>query len=402
MATDTSGVEFNLYRDGALINSSPITGISNYIDSSGTSESLYYLETMIAGVDTSISTPVKVWNDGYLTIPTQTPAGYSLNDASMADLDGDGELEIVVKLEGASRDNSQSGYTDPVFLHAYRLNGEFLWSIDLGVNIRAGAHYTQFLVHDLNGDGKAEVACKTAPGTKDGTGTFLSTGPAANDDDSQDYRNSSGYILSGPEYLTVFEGISGTEISTVDYLPPRHPSTQSPSGAQINAIWGDNYGNRVDRFLAGVAYFEETASLVMCRGYYTRTALTAYDFDGDTLSVRWTFDTYGNSSLSDYTGQGAHSLSIGDADGDGKDEIMYGAMAIDDDGSPMYSTTFGHGDATHFSDLIPSNPGLEFFMPHESAGSTHNGITNPVLHVRDAATGNILWEIPGSGDIGRG
>jgi rhamnogalacturonan endolyase len=402
LATDSPGVSFNLYRDGSLVNNSVITGVSHYQDSSGTAESLYYLETIHSGGDSEISTPVSVWEDTYLTVPTQTPAGYSINDASVADLDGDGELEVVVKMEGATRDNSQSGVTDPVYLHAYRLNGEFLWSINLGINIRGGAHYTQFMVYDLDGDGKAEVACKTAPGTTDGRGTLLGTGPAANDDDAADYRNGNGYILSGPEYVTVFEGISGAEISTVDYLPPRHPSTLFPSGGQINSIWGDSYGNRVDRFLAGVAYFEATPSLVMCRGYYTRTALTAYDFDGDTLTVRWQFDTHDDPTLNEYRGQGAHSLSIGDADGDGKDEIMYGAMTVDDDGSPLNNTNFQHGDATHFSDLIPSRPGLEFFMPHESAGYTHGGVVNPALHVRDANTGEIIWQIPGTGDFGRG
>ncbi len=401
LVTDSVGVEFNLYRDGNMLNATPITDVSNYVDSTGTTESIYYLETVLAGSDTSISTPVTVWRDGYHSIPTQTPAGYTISDASTADLDGDGELEFVVEMVGSSRDNSQSGVTDPVELHAYRMNGELLWSINLGINIRAGEHYTQLMVYDLNSDGKAEVAVKTAPGTTDGLGNFLSKGPAANDDDAADYRNSGGYILSGPEYLTVFEGTTGKEISTVYYIPSRHPDTENPTSGQLNSIWGDGYGNRVDRFLAAVAYFDETPSLVMCRGYYTRTALTAYDFDGDSLVVRWMFDTYGDATLNAYRGQGAHSLSVGDADGDGKDEIMYGAMAVDDDGSPMYSTLYNHGDATHYSDLVPSNPGLEFYMPSETAGWVHDGVTNPAIHVRASGTGTILWEIPGEGDIGR-
>ncbi|MCF8359382.1 MAG: T9SS type A sorting domain-containing protein [Prolixibacteraceae bacterium] len=399
-ATDEATVTFNLYRDDVLVNEEPISGISNFVDEEGSTDNVYYLETVTDGETVQLSTPVTVWENQYLTLPLQTPDGYSPNDCSAADLDGDGVLEIIVKMEGSTRDNSQSGLTDPVYLHAYRMNGTMLWSINLGINIRGGAHYTQFMVYDLNNDGRAEVACKTAPGTTDGLGNFLSKGPAATDDDSKDYRKSNGYILSGPEYLTVFDGFTGEELSTVYYLPRRHPDTENPSGSQLKAVWGDDYGNRVDRFLASVAYFDDKPSLVMCRGYYTRTVLAAWDFNDGELENRWIFDT--DDGYTSYEGQGAHSIAVGDVDNDGKDEIMYGAMAIDDNGSPMYNTKFCHGDATHLGDLIPDHPGLEFFMPSESAGWTHDGVTNPGVHVRDAATGEIVWSKPLSdGDVGR-
>lgn len=398
-ANDSPETTFNLYRDNVLVNPEPITGISNYSDAEGDLNSIYYLETVPEGSISQFSTPVTVWEDQYLTINLQTPGGYTPNDCSVADLDGDGELEIIVKMEGSTRDNSQSGITDPVYLHAYKMNGELLWSINLGINIRGGAHYTQFMVYDLNDDGHAEVACKTAPGTVDGTGNFLSKGPAATDDDSKDYRNSSGYILSGPEYLTVFDGLTGGEITTVEYVPVR---------GSLNS-WGDTYGNRVDRFLACVAYFDNTPSLVMCRGYYRgssgttgRTVLAAWDFDGSSLSQRWVFSADMQGDYPEYTGQGAHSISVGDVDNDGMDEIMYGAMAIDHDGSPLYNTNFQHGDATHLGDLLPDRPGLEFFMPHEGAGYSHDGITNPGVSLRDAGTGEIIWSKSGSDDIGRG
>ena len=148
------------------------------------------------------------------------------------------DTDIVLKWDPSnSEDNASLGITDDVYLDGYKLNGTRLWRIDLGPNIRAGAHYTQFSVYDFDGDGKAEVACKTAPGTKDGQGNYLHTGPAANDDDSAVYRSASGYILTGPEYLTVFSGATGQELATIDYPVPR---------GVVND-WGDNYGNRVDR-----------------------------------------------------------------------------------------------------------------------------------------------------------
>jgi rhamnogalacturonan endolyase len=394
-ATDTAKVEFNLYRNDTLVNPVPIDGVSNYTDTGGTNTDIYHLETVTDDTLIRVSKPVTVWKQNYLTVPLQTPAGYAPNDASVADLDGDGELEIVVKMEGRTQDNANKGITDPVHLQAYKMNGTFLWSINLGINIRGGAHYTQFMVYDLDGDGRAEVACKTAPGTRDGSGAFLSDGPAAGDNDGADYRNSDGYILDGPEYLTVFDGLTGRECSTVGYIPRR-------SVPYALSTWGDTYGNRVDRFLACVAYFDTIPSLVMCRGYYDRTTLTAWDFKDQQLVQLWAFDTETDqANLKQYEGQGSHGISVGDVDHDGKDEIMYGAEAFDDDGTPLYNTRFGHGDASHMSDLIPDHPGLEFYMPHEGAGKTHDGITNPGISVRDAATGEILWSIPATGDIGR-
>lgn len=221
-----------------------------------------------------------------MDVPIQIPAGgttpdgvsytYSANDASVGDLDGDGEYEIVLKWDPSnSKDNSQSGYTGNVYLDAYKLNGTRLWRIDLGKNIRAGAHYTQFLVYDFNGDGKAEVVCKTADGTVDGVGVTIGNASA-------DYRNSSGYILTGPEYLSVFSGQTGKALTTIDYVPARGTVSS----------WGDNYGNRVDRFLAGVAYLDGVhPSIIMARGYYTRTVVVAFDWNGSALTRKWTFDS---------------------------------------------------------------------------------------------------------------
>jgi len=389
LGTEGSNVSFNVYRDGTKVNAMPITNSTNLQDASGTSSSKYTVRAVVSGTEQAASAAASVWGNNYLSVPLSVPAGgttpdgvaytYSANDASAGDLDGDGEYELIVKWDPSnSKDNSQSGYTGEVFIDAYKLNGTRLWRISLGKNIRAGAHYTQFMVYDLDGDGKAEVAMKMADGTKDGTGVVIG-------DASKDYRNSSGYVLSGPEFLTVFNGQTGKALSTVNYEPARGNVSD----------WGDNYGNRVDRFLAAVAYLDgERPSLVMARGYYTRTVLVAYNWRNGQLTKQWTFDsnTSGNSG---YAGQGNHNLSVADVDGDGKDEIVYGAMAVDDNGKGLYTTGLHHGDAMHLSDLDPDRPGLEVFQVHETP-------SNAGVEFRDAGTGQLIWGVKTTKDIGRG
>ncbi|MEC0129219.1 rhamnogalacturonan lyase [Paenibacillus pabuli] len=389
LGTEGSNVSFNVYRDGTKVNASPITNSTNLQDASGTSSSKYTVRAVLSGTEQAASAAANVWGNNDLTVPLSVPAGgttpdgvaytYSANDASAGDLDGDGEYELIVKWDPSnSKDNSQSGYTGEVFIDAYKLNGTRLWRISLGKNIRAGAHYTQFMVYDLDGDGKAEVAMKTADGTKDGTGVIIG-------DASKDYRNSSGYVLSGPEFLTIFNGQTGKTLSTVNYEPARGNVSD----------WGDNYGNRVDRFLAAIAYLDgERPSLVMARGYYTRTVLVAYNWRNGQLTKQWTFDS-NTSGHSGYAGQGNHNLSVADVDGDGKDEIVYGAMAVDDNGKGLYTTGLHHGDAMHLSDLDPDRAGLEVFQVHETA-------SNAGVEFRDARTGQLIWGIPTTKDIGRG
>jgi len=389
--TDPLNISFNIYRDGTKLNTTPITTSTNYTDNVAPTNGTYTIKPIIDGIEQAATKAVSVWGQNYLSVPLQIPPGgitpsgeaytYSANDASVGDLDGDGEYEIILKWDPSnSKDNSQSGYTGNVYIDAYKLNGTLLWRIDLGRNIRAGAHYTQFMVYDFDGDGFAEVAIKTADGTIDGTGKV--TGDA-----NADYRTSAGYVLSGPEFLTMFNGRTGAAMATKDYLPARGTV----------ASWGDNYGNRVDRFVNAVAYLDGARpSLIMGRGYYTRLVRAAWDWRDGKLTSRWVFDsnTSGNGA---YAGQGNHQMVIGDVDGDGKDEIFNGSSAINDNGAGLWSNKRGHGDAMHMSDMDPSIEGQEIWMCYEDEKS-YGGFG---LGLLDAKTGKLLWGVPSTGDIGR-
>jgi rhamnogalacturonan endolyase len=392
LGIDPDDIAFNLYRSTASgspvkVNAEPLKEATSLVDSAANPKEAvsYFVRAVHDGKESepsaSFTLPANSPPRPYLSIPLQTLPGNMPNDCSVGDLDGDGEYEIIVKQEMRGRDNSQAGTTGETKLEAYKLDGKFLWRINLGKNIREGAHYTQFMVYDFDGDGKAEVVCKTADGTIDGAGVPIG-------DYSADHRDPQGFILKGPEFLTVFDGMTGKALATTDYIPPR--------GGHGDA-WGDNRGNRVDRFLAAVAYLDGVRpSVIMCRGYYTRTVLAAWNWRDGKLSNVWTFDSDdGTPGNRDYRGQGNHNLRVGDVDGDGKDEIVYGACVIDDNGKGLYSTGLGHGDAIHLSDIDPDRPGLEVFDIHERPRHPNGA------EFRDAKTGALIWGKP-SPDVGRG
>ena len=387
LSSDPMDESFDVYRNGEKVNKYPIRNATFFQDIyKGTESVLYTVKAIQSKTESCYQLPSDA-PAGYLNIPLNrpengtTPAGqsyfYAPNDASIGDVDGDGEYEIILKWDPSNaHDNSHDGYTGEVYFDCYKLNGQHLWRINLGRNIRAGAHYTQFMVFDFDGDGKAEVVMKTADGTVDGKGKVIGDAQA-------DYRNEQGRILTGPEYLTVFNGLTGEAMQTIDYVPER--------GNLMD--WGDNRGNRSDRFLACVAYLDGIhPSVVMCRGYYTRTVLAAYDWNGKELKERWIFDS-NHPGCEDYAGQGNHNLRVGDVDGDGCDEIIYGSCAIDHNGKGLYTTKMGHGDAIHLTHFDPSRKGLQVWDCHENKrdGSTY----------RDAATGEILFQIKDSTDVGR-
>ena len=466
MEGDSKNTTFSLYKNGSLLVDS--LSVTNYTDPAGKSSDVYSVigttdnEAGVKPIDTA------VWSNYYQeftlnppapqTHPDGTVVGFTAGDMSLADLDADGQYELVVKWHPDDfKDNSQKGYTGYTFIDGYDINfatGEAtqLWRIDLGPNIRSGAHYTQFMVWDMNNDGIAEIACKTADASTTYTmkdGLLIETGyvgacnsssidPASTDNpyDYRDHKSSNktyGYVLKGPEYLTIFNGKTGEIIDTVAYTPER---------GTVNS-WGDNYGNRVDRFLACVAYLDgENPSMVFCRGYYTRVCLTAYQLIDGKLQIQWTYDSdtylyklrdefsancnetviknyqekynldFTDKSEEDinkmvvgrfwteinslYKAQGNHNISVADVDSDGKDEIIYGALVFDNDGLPLYSSGLGHGDAQQIGDFLPSRPGLELLNVHETKTVKYQ------VSLRDAMTGEILFGKFYGSDNGRG
>lgn len=398
LSSDPENTAFNIYRNGKKLAEVDAHTGTFYRDTyKGKKAVTYTVRPVVDGVETgnvegSYTLPAQA-PIGYINIPLDvpadgtTPAGqkytYTPNDASIGDVDGDGEYEIILKWDPSNaHDNAHDGYTGNVFFDCYRLTGERLWRIDMGRNVRAGAHYTQFMVYDFDGDGRAEIVMKTSDGTVDGQGKVIG-------DATADYREPGkpvkhqGRILTGNEYLTVFNGLTGAAMSTINYVPERGRLED----------WGDDRANRSDRFLAAVAYLDGIhPSVVMCRGYYTRTVLAAFDWDGKELKQRWVFDsnTPGNST---YAGQGNHNLRVADVDGDGCDEIIYGSCAIDNNGKGLHSTQMGHGDAIHLTKFSPDMKGFQVWDCHENKrdGSSF----------RDAATGEVLFQVKSPTDVGR-
>jgi hypothetical protein len=515
-ATGMAGPDFRVYRDGKRIGT--VTESTTYLDAGSPPGARYQVAAVVRGKEMPRSKAVESWTAAYHDLPLRKPADgvtptgesytYVANDVSVGDVDGDGQYEYVVKWDPSnSKDVSQVGYTGTVYIDTYRFDGTLLHRVDLGVNIRAGAHYTQFLVYDFDGDGRSELMLKTAPGTKvtgrDGKSRYVTmpwedvrAGYSHSDDyrlsaegyhrhlvemfqgwhrhpevvaghwpatleqafgiapryayplSEQDataladhfvdvyapsrsannkLRNFAGFIVDGPEYLTVFDGATGRELQTVRYKPGRQDD---------GLMWGDyampriEPANRVDRFLSGVAYLDgKRPSAVFTRGYYTRSTLVAYDWDGRRLKQRWYVDSgwvpmtnpfndspHGRNGTDPHYGtlttQGAHSLSVADVDGDGKHEIVYGSSTIDDDGSLRYDSKgvlppgsadpgavarLGHGDALHVTDIDPNRPGLEIHMVHEGAKWAPYGYA-----LRDASTGEVIYGGYTGVDTGRG
>ncbi len=437
LGTDDEAVVFDVLRDGEVI-AENLSTATCYVDTKGKSTNTYQVVTKLDGkvVETSASTTP--WAEPVMQVPLKRPAAgsdydYSPSDCSVGDVDGDGQYEIIVKWDPSNaKDNSQDGVTGNVYLDCYRLDGTQLWRVDLGPNIRAGAHYTQFMVYDFDGDGRAEMMCKTAPGSKDGKGKYVNQAATQTDiksaSNTTTYRNSSGRITGGQEYLTVFNGLTGAAIHTIFYNPNRDTGYGGEASGTFN--WDDrsgksdkaSYGNRGERYLAAVAHLQgpdANPSGIFCRGYYTYAFVWAVDFDGSTLKHRWLHASKSRTSYSvtnasqstkTYTppastsgggsrtmyGNGNHNLSVADVDGDGRDEIIWGSAALDDDGKLLYATGFGHGDAIHMADHNPDHPGLEVFEVHEEKGTYS-------WDLHDAATGKVLLKGGNAGvDNGRG
>lgn len=388
LGTESADTRYNLYRDGVKVNAEPLN-TTNYTDIGGSAASKYQVTAVVDDKEEDKSESASVWEKNYWDIKVEKPADgevngeaytYSIGDASIADLDGDGYYEVVLKWDPSNaHDAAQAGYTGNCIIDAYKLDGTKMWRVDMGKNIRSGAHDTQFMVYDFDGDGSAEMVCRTADGTVAGDGTVIGDADA-------DWREESGKNLTGPLYLTAFKGTDGSVIDTVPYDP------QTTGKDYDHSDWGDTWGNRSERYLAAIGSPNgKTTSAVFARGYYTgpegplggRTVIASYSLVEGKLVQDWRFDTkeYDNQ----YIGQGNHSMSMADVDYDGCDEVIYGSLTVDNDGTPMYSTGLGHGDAQHVGDLVPSRPGLEVFSCHEDKNAAYS------YEMRDARTGEILW-----------
>ena len=443
LGTDDENTTFEVLKNGNPIKSN-IYQTTSFMAAAG-KDDVFQVATYQNGQKVDVTPEVKPWAQGYLRIPLNRPEKldgkeYYPNDCSVGDVDGDGQYEIFLKWDPEnSKDNANTGYSNPVIIDCYKLDGTQLWRVNLGINIRAGAHYTQFMVYDFDGDGKAEMICKTAPGSSDGEGKFVTEAATIdeikNASNTVDYRNTGtvskglGHVLAGPEYLTVFNGMTGAAMHTIHYNPSRAGEMNKTSAYPAKSFWNDDYGNRADRFLACVAFLDgpdQNPSAVMCRGYYTKAYIWAVDWDGTELKTKWlhasvsktqvdhydsnftkTTQTYSsNTGKTPYSytawGNGNHNISVADVDGDGCDEVCYGSATIDNDGKLLYAVGFGHGDAMHLADLDPDHPGYEIMDVHEEAYENKDAGIGYGYDIHDARTGEVLSSGQRDRDTGRG
>ena len=412
---DAAGLQFDLYRSSGggaevKLNKEPIDRTSDFLDRTVdyTVDNRWTLKATTGEVATWTRLKGEKRNP-YLSIPVCKPedgeiAGesftYTANDCSVGDLDGDGEYEIILKWSPSnSKRPPQRGFTGNTYLDAYKMDGRRLWRIDLGPNVRSGAATTNFLVFDFDGDGCAEICCKTGDGTVDGLGHRI--GDAQADWRTWDKKSPTyGKIVNGPEYLTVFEGRTGKELDSKEYIPTRYPL--DGWGGVGGNCGNDNTGGRSDRFTAGVAFLDgKTPSPIMVRGWYGRTVVAAWTFTNGALKHTWTFDSAAP-GWEAYSGMGNHSVTVADFDGDGCDEICVGAMTVDHDGKGLFTTGLRHGDALHAGSFIPSRQGMQVFGVHENEGDNEIVKRTPAVAMFDGATGEIIWQDGLGQDAGRG
>ena len=403
-------VKYNLYRDGVKVNSEPLD-VSNYTDASGSSSSTYTVKAVVDGKEQDASKAAKVITGdgksyGVLTVKrpkrvsvsdgtTDITDNFEPNDATIADVDGDGEMELLVK-QISKADNA--GYQGPDYdrIEVQKLDGTLLWWIDCGPNLWDFQHNeTNIAAYDWDGDGKAECIMRAADGTTIHTadGKTIVIG-----DSTKKYRYSGEqFVHEGAEYLLYLNGQTG---EPYQIGPSAHPSYMDyplkrleDGETDLAKAWGDGYGHRSSKNFFGAPYLDgRKPSIFMARGIYTRHKMIAMDVDPAThkLSTRWRWNC--NTPGSKWYGQGYHNYAVADVDWDGRDEIVFGSMVIDDNGKGLSTTGLGHGDAEHVGNYNPYVHGQEIFACNED---------NPANNYRDATTSTIYHRLAGGGDDGR-
>lgn len=439
-STDPTNIAFNVYANGVKLNAQPIRDVT-YYKTPWTGKATKYEvreeKTGLTGLkkdlqdsaQASASNPVNQTRNpvnsvssswtlradapvGYFDIELTPPPDTKMPDGKLAkhipydcsigDLDGDGEYDLVIIWwPDNAGDNASWHKTGDTWLEGVKLDGtnRSLWKINLGPNIRSGSHYVPVMVCDMDGDGRAEVVCRTAEGTVDAAGRVQGTdGAFAPGAAFTDWRAKieGAHILWARNFTTVFDGATGRALDAVPFKPDvlSDPTRRAAMDEKaINREWSSrNPGNQAFRMLGAVAYLDGVhPSVVMCRGYYSRTCLTAYDFAGGKLKERWYFCS-DDPRWWGYGGQGFHNLRVGDVDFDGKDEIIYGHMVVDHDGQGLYTTGMGHGDAIHLIQGSPTMRGLQVWTCHENRPF---GVS-----LFDAQTGRVRFWTHGQQDTG--
>jgi len=357
---DPADISFTIYRktEGKTIklNKKPITKTTDYLDRNYINGASYSVVPVVNGREVKGSEFVDAsGSDGHSSLVFSVPfqGDYRPSKIAVADLNGDGKYDFVIKQPGSSIDPAYPPDTTGTTykIEAYLNDGTFLWRHDLGLGIEPGIWYSPMVVYDFNGDGKAEVAVKTGP---------------------SDAREASGRVLSGPEWCSVFDGMTGKEIARADW-PERS--------------WRFGDYNRNNRNQMGMAYLDgKTPCLLVARGTYRLMVVDAYQLNGSDLEQLWHWE--GDEENPVVRSQGAHGMHTADVDEDGREEVILGSVVLDDNGTALYSIGLGHPDKCFVTDIDPERPGMEIFFAIEPYHDDGKGVC-----LADAKTGEIIWEI---------
>ena len=405
-------VKYNLYRDGTKVNAEPLD-VSNFTDASGSESSQYTVKAVLNGVEQQASKAATVFKSNYKEIKIKHDASlkatYEPNDACCADVDGDGEVEILMKFnnkEEAEQLYPKNGPTingvatkEYSMLACLKQDGTVLWWVNCGPNMGDFQNNEQNIVgYDWDMDGKAEVVMRLEEGSTvhmaDGT-TYTIGADGKNGTSWKNYREpkASGsvewFTHYGKEFLWYCEGATGKPYQCIEFPLKRLEDGET----DLKAAWGDGYGHRSSKYFFGAPYLDgKHPSIFLGRGIYTRHKFIAYDVDPKThdLKVRWKWTN--NQPGSPWYGQGYHNYIVADVDWDGRDEIVWGSMVIDDNGKGLSTTGLGHGDAQHIGDFNPYIHGQEMFACNED---------NPSNNYRDATTSKIYYRKTDTNDDGR-